>query len=62
MSAVSAVEGTITLDDGRTVQFLLTPEGSSRWGAEVATLWEAVEPCDAMQEALTEGEHWKVTP
>lgn len=53
MSArIQHVEGKIIFTDGKEVEFLIGPSGSSRWGEIRATLAEAVEPCEAMNRAL----------
>lgn len=55
---IRTVMGTIEFDDGESVQFLLTSEGSSRWGNVENILGDAVEPCDEMSKALAFADYY----
>lgn len=53
---ISYVTGRIVFDDGHQVKFDLNENGSSRWGETTPVLADAVEPCEAMANALREAD------
>jgi len=56
---ISHIEMTITLEDGQTVQGLISPEGESRWGNDIPHLAAVVIPMEAMAAALQENDAWE---
>lgn len=48
----------ITLEDGEEVLGILSPEGSQRWGGDMAHIAACVDPMAAMTEALRDGGHF----
>lgn len=56
---IKHIEMTITLEDGQTVQGIISPEGDSRWGADLIHLGAAVVPMEAMAAALHENDAWE---
>ena len=51
------IEGTITLDDGRTIEFSIDREyGWSQWGQTEEYLWDTTELLDDISETLSL--HW----
>jgi hypothetical protein len=54
---ITEIEGTITLDDGRTIEFSIDREyGWSQWGQTEENLWDTVELLDDISETLSL--HW----
>jgi len=53
------VEGKITLENGETVDFLLGRNSDARWGNTIEMVGHAVAPCQAMWDALEDGEHFE---
>lgn len=49
---IEKVEGKITFADGETVEFLLSDEGTTRWGNVTEVLGRAVEPTERMNGVL----------
>lgn len=53
MKNIAQVEGTVTLANGQTAQFMMTLDyGRSTWGAPNETLADANEALDPMYDAL----------
>lgn len=55
---ITEVTGTVAYSDGREVQFVLQPEGATRWGEVREVLGRAVAPTDAMQRVLADGDYF----
>ena len=55
---IAFVTGTITFDNGETVEFSLAPDCDTRWGNETKYLGYAVDPCGAMWSALADRNHF----
>lgn len=54
---LTEIEGTITLDDGRTIEFSIDKEyGWSQWGQTEEGLWDTTELLDDISETLSL--HW----
>lgn len=55
---VAYVTGTITFDNGETVNFDLNPNYHTRDGNTLEYLGYAVDPCEAMYAALRDNDHF----
>ncbi len=53
---IAYVTGTITFDNGETVEFELMPDHHTRDGNTREYLGYAVDPCEAMHKALVDGD------
>lgn len=54
---LSEIEGTITLEDGRTIEFAIDKEyGWSQWGQNEENLWDTTEVLEDLSETLSL--HW----
>lgn len=52
MAKITDIRGTITLDNGETVEFQFDDANMSRWGNTVQNLGETVDATEAMQKAV----------
>lgn len=48
---IARIEGTVTLEDGRTAAFSIGPDGRQTWGCDAATAGAVVDALDAMEDA-----------
>lgn len=51
---IERIEGEITFADGETVRFLIGADGSMRWGNSADVIGDAVDPCEAMANAVAD--------